>query len=198
VRLALLFLVVAVAGCATAPPAPDTTQRQSAWAQRIAELSGQERWQLTARIAVRTPEDGWSASLRWRQSGDAYRVDVWGPLGRTLARLDGGVDGVALRTSDGMYQAPSPEQLLLSELGWQLPVSGMRHWIRGLPSPQGPVDGLELDEIGRPERLQQAGWDVSFPEYQGYGVDALPGRVVLVRDPVHIRLSAEGWGVPAN
>ncbi len=195
-RAILLILAAALSGCALVPTEPGPAERAAAWEQRQASLSDRERWDFTGRIAVDAGEERWSASLRWRQIGESYRVNVWGPLGQTLARLDGTPNGVTLRTSDGTYYALSPEQLLYRELGWRLPVSGMRHWVRGLPAPQAPIDVLELDAIGRPERLEQSGWQVSFPEYERYSVDAMPGRVLLHSDLVSIRLLAETWGVP--
>lgn len=189
-------MVAALAGCAAIPPEPGTTERQAAWERRLAQLADHDRWNLTGRIAVKANGEGWSASLRWRQTEESYHVNLWGPLGRTLALIDGTRSGVRLRTPEGTYFASSPEELLYSELGWQLPVSGMRHWVRGLPAPEHPIDTLELDAIGRPERMSQSGWEVSFPEYEQYRVDALPWRVVLSRDLVSIRLSAESWVMP--
>lgn len=195
-RLALLILLAVFSGCAVVPREPGPAEREASWERRVEELAAHDSWDFTGRIAVKTADDAWSASLRWRQVGESYRVNLWGPLGRTLARLDGSPYGVTLRTSDGTYYAQSPEHLLYSELGWQLPVSGMRHWVRGLPAPEDPIDVLQLDAIGRPERMEQSGWQLAFPEYERYSLDALPGRVLLSRDLVSIRLLAESWGIP--
>lgn len=191
-RLLFPLLALLLSACAVQPiPRGDTERRFEA---RQVELAGYADWTLTGRIAVAADEDGWSANLRWQQRGEDYRISIFDPLGRTLARLEGTPGRVTLRTSEGeSYQAANPETLLYQQLGWQFPVQGLRHWVLGVPRPDGPVNDVALDGEGRPAHLSQDGWGVDYSRYEAANSHALPARMVLARDSVRIKLAVDSW-----
>ncbi len=189
-----LCLVALLFGCATVPePAPER-EKQAAWRARLAELSAVEQFSLKGRIAVRIDDEGWQASLRWRQQGEAYDIHIFGPFGRNIARLEGDEDHAVLRTADGeSFAAPDAEGLMVEQLGWQLPVSGLRHWVLGVPAPEEATRQVTLDDLGRPAALRQSGWEVTYPKYKGDERNALPGRVQLSQSVVSIKLLVDEW-----
>lgn len=193
-RWLALGLAALLTACALPPPAPDSSRRS--YETRRAQLQALDHWALTGRIAVSAEGEGWSASLRWQQSGEDYRISVFDALGRTLARIEGRPGRVTLRTAEGRRaEAADPERLLAEQLGWELPVRGLRHWVRGLPLPAEATARLDLDADGRPRLLEQDGWRVSYPQYQTADHTALPGRVVLERPPLRIKLAVDRWQV---
>lgn len=183
-------------GCGTLPLSPSA--RQVVWQAHQAELRQYDAWDLTGRIAVRANGDGGSASLRWKQVGERYEIRIFDALGRTRASLAGGPGEVVLRTPEGdEYVAADAESLLLERLGWRVPVSGLRYWILGLPVPAETSSGLELDERGHLARLYQSGWDIRYPEYDTVDEQDLPGRLVLARDQLVIKLAVDRWRLDA-
>lgn len=191
-RWLTLGLAALLTACALPPPASDTA-RSSYEARRI-HLEGMTHWSLTGRIAVSAEGEGWSAGLHWWQSGEDYRISVFDALGRTLARIQGRPGGVRLRTAEGRQaEAADAERLLAEALGWELPLRGLRYWVRGLPLPNQPLTRLQLDADGRPRLLEQDGWSVSYPRYQTADHAALPGRVVLERSPLKVKLAVDKW-----
>ncbi len=142
---------------------------------------------------MRMPHDAWQARLVWRQHGDRFEIDVLTPFGRQLARLSGSDDGVSLTLSKGeQYRAASAELLLRQRLGWTLPVTGLRHWVLGLPAP-GPVTQRVLDDEGRLQSLVQAGWIIVYDRYRVGSGPSLPGRVTLRRGDLRLRLVVDRW-----
>lgn len=182
-------------GCAPTPERAVPQDPRGAWEQRIQALDAIPVWGLQGRVAARRADEGWSAGLDWQQNGDRVRVALSGPLGRRVAVLEGRPGHYELSTSNGGFaSAPSAESLMAEVLGWTLPVSGLRYWVRGLPDPEGsgPRPAVELDPYGRPLQLDQDGWRITYERYDD-GVIAMPLRLTLVRGPIRIKMVAKRW-----
>lgn len=169
------MLLTACAG----PPTRPGAETEALWAARQAQLSAIDAWDLRARLAVRAPEGGGQAGLRWQRRDGANEIDLLGPFGKQLLKLYEDARGARVRDAQQHeLTAPDAQALLRQATGWRVPLAGLRHWIVGLPAP-GPTQTRELDAQGRLERLRQLDWDVRFLDYTSVdGVD-LPRRLVL-------------------
>ncbi|MEJ2481327.1 MAG: lipoprotein insertase outer membrane protein LolB [Acidihalobacter sp.] len=192
--LAAALLVAALAGCAGVPV--NTAQQEAAWQRHAAWVRAQHDWRLAGRFALKIGHRGWTASLHWRERGGDYRIDIFDPLGRTVAQLDGGPQRVTLR-ADGSAprQAGSAAALMQAELGWSLPVAGLRYWVRGVPAPGSQPTRMRFDGSGRLTSLVQSGWEISYLDYnEALGARALPARLRLVNGDVRLTLLVDRWG----
>lgn len=186
-----LLAALGLGACALQPVPPEESAAR--FSARSAELARHDHWSMVGRVAVNANGEGWAASLRWRQAGEDFQINIFDTLGRTLVRLEGVPGSVILQSREGVRWAADPEQLLLEELGWELPLRGLRHWVLGLPRPEAAAADLELDGEGRPERLAQDGWVVTYPQYEAANSHSLPERLELDRDDLRIRLAVERW-----
>lgn len=191
---AALLLVAVLGGCAGVPV--NTAQQSAAWQRHAAWVHARPDWRLTGRFALKIGHRGWTASLHWRERGGDYRIDIFDPLGRTVAQLDGGPQRVTLHTDASVpRQAGSAAALMHEELGWSLPVAGLRYWVRGVPAPGSRPSQMRFDANGRLVRLVQNGWVISYLDYKGaLGAQALPARLRLVNGDVHLTLLIDSWG----
>ncbi len=183
--------VLLLSACAGAPVAP-VTDPQSAWEQHVADLRGLENWRLTGRIAIQTADEGWHATLDWRQFGDHYDIRIIAPLGQGTVMLSGDSERVVLRTANEILDARDPDQLLYETLGWRVPVAALRHWVLGLPAP-GEDARPELDAVGRLAELRQRGWRIRFQDYEQRAGYTLPGRVFARGVEGQVRLAIGEW-----
>ena len=187
-------LVCLLAGCAAAPGVkPDLAHSEALWAAREASLARLDIWTLRGRIGVVADERAWSATVLWEQAPSGYRIDIVGPVGQGRATVLGGPAGVSLAAEGRTDSARTPEALIRKHLGWDVPVSGLRYWLRGLPRP-GPVQDRSLDGRGRLVSLDQAGWHIEFQRYQpsAAGVD-LPYKLSLETDRLRVRVAVQSW-----
>ena len=190
---ALCLGTLILAGCAAQPPI-GVGDRSLLWQERSARLAGLTQWVLRGRIAVQVEREGWTASLQWEQRADDYVLRVSAPLGRGSFELIGSAQGVSLQTADNrLLHADDPEALLQQTLGWQLPVSGLYYWIRGLPDPGAEPVTLQLDEKGRINDLKQNGWQVKYQRYESAGGMELPGKITLENARLKVRLVISDW-----
>ncbi|HAT28284.1 MAG TPA: hypothetical protein DCS89_14800 [Gammaproteobacteria bacterium] len=94
---------------------------------------------------------------------------------------------VTMQQNGDILTAASPEDLILQQLGYELPVSFLEYWIKGLPAPDLPAD-LTFNELNQLTNLYQLGWSVSYTDPRLYGIIFLPRRVELTRPQNDIRL----------
>jgi outer membrane lipoprotein LolB len=156
-------------------------------------------WTLVGRIGIATDERSWSASLRWEQHGESYRLDLIAPLGQGTVRIEGSPGaGVSLRSSDGEQQwAADPETLLGQGLGWQVPVQGLQHWIKATADPSGGEVHSRRGPDGRLAHLRQSGWDIEYQGYTRAGDGELPSRLLLRTERAEVRIVVTRWELPS-
>ena len=98
--------------------------------------------------------------------------------------IDSDHRGARLQDTKGAdLTGESVAELVQQRLGWPLPFDQLPRWIRGLPSSDQAE--IEWDVDGRIVRMNDQGWQLSYPEYQAV---ALSGGEVLV--PRQIELNA--------
>ena len=195
--LPALLLVILVSGCATTPKEPELPLelRQILWEARYKELQQMNHWQLMGRLGLRVPDQSGSMSVEWLQNQQDFTVYLDGPLGQSLAKIVSNGQGIVVEADGKRYQGRTPEALLFSLTGWQLPVSYLRFWIQGVPVPGIQETSMQLDNKGQLSHLQQAGWTIDYLEYQSQSPVSLPGRIRVKKDDVQMTLVARRWQV---
>lgn len=185
--LAAGLCALLIAGCTQLPPRP--AGAPAAWM-----APAWTDWELRGRIAVRAGEEGWHANLAWRQTGEAFDLNLSGPLGQGALRLHGDATGVTLERADGLRDwAVDADILLLRHTGWSLPVSGLRYWVRGQAAPGRAADWTRAAD-GRPLRLRQDGWEIRYVDYlESPGLVPRPRRIELARGGLTARLLIDSW-----
>lgn len=194
--LSAALLVVFLTGCAPVLERPGVTDVREAWEHRVLALSRYPVWGLKGRVGIRHGEDGWQAGLEWRQDGDDVAITLFDPLGRKVAMLNGDAGQVGLKTSQGNAAVAGNAEALMDDLlGWSLPVSGLRYWVRGLPAPNAGAGEtqMEWDERGRVAHLEQDGWDIVYSEYEDTPGLSMPRVLRLRRGDVAVKLLVKEW-----
>lgn len=199
-RLIPLLLVLLLAGCAELPSliyGPDLAvadKDADVWDLRQEALNKINTWSIKGRLAVQSGQEGWSATIFWDQENQAYRMRFVAPLGQGTYQLQGNDELVSLLTADNkLYQANKPEALLLDNLGWTVPLHGLKYWIKGIPEPGIAAENLLLDDQGRLTDMQQSGWRISISRYTDFNGTQLPSRLFMHNDRFQLRLVVDDW-----
>lgn len=187
-------LLLLLASCATQPqlqPAPPAT------AVSEPSVEALQNWVIKGKLGVRGHRDSGSANLIWQQLAQNYRIYLSGPLGAGATVISGSPNGVSLqRGGDSPIFAANPELLTTELMGWPLPVAKMSYWLRGLAAP-GASSNRQQNASGQLQSLQQAGWQLSFDEYQTVGDYQLPTRIVAATrqagTPISVTLVIKQW-----
>lgn len=154
-----------------------------------------QAWTANGKIGIRHGDRGNSAQLSWHQQGPEYRIQLNGPLGIGKVLIEGDDTGVSLQNSDGTFTSASPESLVLELTGWDIPVSQLVYWVRGLPAPEPVADEIQLQE-GRLQQLSQAGWDIEYQRFTVAHGLSLPSKIVLQRPDTRLTVLIKQWQLP--
>lgn len=154
-------------------------------------------FRLRGKIGVRdqSPTGGsFSASFDWIQAGDAFAIELWGPLGQGRTRLTGDAETLTVTDASGVTLAgESPEALMQEHLGWSAPVNVLQYWIRGRPAPGRQATALDRDADGHLTGFNQLGWAVELSRWQESATGPLPGRVRATRHGRRITVVCKEW-----
>lgn len=174
---------------------PKTTESpEQRWQQQQQEIAALKDWRFRGRTAITQGHEGWNAGITWQQQGEGFDIKLSGPFSQGGAELIGDAEQVTLTLDNGdQYSAQTPEQLLAKTLGWFLPVSALRDWVRGVPYKDAAVDKYQLDENGRLKTLQQAGWQVEYLRYVPFKGLVVPSKIFIKHPDLNIRLIISDW-----
>ncbi|WP_372749392.1 lipoprotein insertase outer membrane protein LolB [Litorivivens sp.] len=176
--LCLGLMALIVAACGSTP--------------KQAPLDESGYWSVQGRVGLWAHGEQESANFNWQDCNDRYRIRLSGPLGVGTTIIYGDAQQVSLhRGGDPEVTADSPEALLAS-LGWVMPVSALRYWLRGLPDPDAPHQ-QHPQEAGSATELTQYGWTI---QYQPSSERA--ERITLESDNVRLKWMLRDWQANAQ
>lgn len=151
---------------------------------------------LSGRLSLRYPVQGKTQSVQgkflWIQQRDHTDIELYSPLGQTIARIAIRPGVATLEQSGGQrYSAASPDALTEEALGWPLPVDGLRDWLQGFVRDTNGRMQVAMPE--RQERFNSEGWQLSYPDWQASGPVAVPKRIDAARGDIALRIVIDDW-----
>ena len=181
--LRLVLLGTFLSNCAIAPPASENSD----WSRQRDQLQKLNSWELRGRVNVRYDNESHTPRIIWLQQNVDYNIRLWGTFNAGATEIVGRPGFVTMENDGQMLSANSPEDLILEQLGYELPVSHLNYWIKGLPAPDSEAQ-LAFNELNQLTTIQQADWTINLSDMRQYGALSLPRRVELTRPRNAIRL----------
>ncbi len=189
-----LLLITSISACQTMPAKPQPINKPLSTESRAQQLSKINHWVLKGAVAVRNDKDAWSASLNWQRRGSSYSIQLFGPMGAGKIKISGRPGKVTLTTSDKKtYTAATPEALFVQQTGWNVPISNLNYWIKGMAVPGIPSTHVKRDRYGHLRALQQQGWNIRYIRYTAVNGIDLPSKLSLQQGNVRIRIIISHW-----
>ncbi|MDX1490227.1 MAG: lipoprotein insertase outer membrane protein LolB [Pseudohongiellaceae bacterium] len=190
--LGSLTIVLGACSLSTRMDAPVNPQ----WDTRRQVLSQLNNWEFTGRVGVRDDQDSQSSRIRWRQHGNTFVINLWGTLNIGATEINGSENGITLKQEgEPTLFAESPEQLIYEQLGYELPVTQLNYWIKGVPAPASPSQ-LSFNEENALIGLQQLGWQIEYLAYTNFGAESLPTRIRIQKPPLRLDFVRLNWTLP--
>lgn len=200
IGISALLLAACAAQAPRAPLPPLTRTPQANQQHREAVLAQQASWSLQGRVALSNGRDGGSGRIDWQQDGARYDVSLSAPVTRQSWRITGDESHARLEgIAGGPIEGDDPVALLRETTRWDIPVTALASWVRGVPADEARHGGadVEFGPDGRLARLEQAGWTVQYSAWQAEGAVELPQRLEASRDEAKVRLVVDVWGQAA-
>lgn len=162
-HVSLAGLALMVAGCAHPPPPSDSDLPLA----------------YSGRLALRAAATAFSARFELSGSATHGRLQLFSPLGTTLADAGWTSSRVVLRAGEHLQVFDTLDDLAVGVLGQPVPLAAWWDWLQGHPHPDAPAVIL-TDPAG----FEQLGWRVDTSSLVNAGLlqasqDAPPGRTTL-------------------
>ena len=107
---------------------------------------------------------------------------------------------ITYKTADGKTtSASTPEELLIQQWRWHLPVSNLQYWIRGLPVPNMPSQ-KQFDAYQRLSQMQQDHWYIQYSNYTRLSLNNnssvdLPTRIAISSPDFKTKIVIYSWKI---
>ena len=153
-------------------------------------------WKIKGVLGIIYNNKAESANYIYTQDGDKFSIKLYGPLGIGGVQIKGDSNQVTLENSKGQkIQAKDAKSLMIEQLGWYVPVAGLKYWVKGVAIPSIKYKS-KLNHNNLVEMLEQNGWDVSYKSYKF--VDSkypLPSKIRMFRDNLIIKIVIKSWQI---
>lgn len=195
--LAAMALLLALAGCKTAPPQKRVLGpgADAPWPEQLAALEKLDSYALTGRVAVAAAGEGFSGTLRFRQQAERSELALDGPMGIGGARVVLQESELSVTNSRGeTLDGPAARVELERRLGFELPLHQLRWWLLGIPEPQ--VGATSETAETPPDALpvfEQDGWRVNVQTRAPAMGFSLPQRLTIEREGARLKLLVDQW-----
>jgi outer membrane lipoprotein LolB len=189
-----LLLCLFIIGCASTSDTSSASQQKTPWETRKADLANIEEWNIRGSISIQYQKKTDIASISWQQRRKHFDIALAGPLNFGRVEINGLPGSVTFKQGSKTASANSPEALLEEQMGWQLPISNLNYWVRGLPAP-GSTPKIEFSKLGYITHLTQQGWSVEYAEYMNVNGLDLPKKIYLNNPALKLRLVIRQWVV---
>jgi len=198
--VASLWITISLVACSSISDLPVTDQSYANWARYQAQLSKLNSWELHARAAIFVGQEVYQVGISWQREINVFVILIEAPFGQGVFRIESNLQGygqppIKLSMPDGqVYFDDSAEALLVRALGWSIPVSGLKSWIKGLPL-LNTEHTLDLQADGRLKSLRQNDWLVNYLEYfpPDTGAQVLPRKMYLKHPNLALKIVIERW-----
>ncbi|MBU2099013.1 MAG: lipoprotein insertase outer membrane protein LolB [Gammaproteobacteria bacterium] len=168
----------------------------SEWDERRQVLNSLTQWEFTGSINVRDADEAQSSRIRWRQHDESYRINLWGTFNVGATEINGRPGEVRIeQEGEAPIITESPEEMLYQQIGYELPVTELNYWIKGIPAP-GDSQALTFADNQQLLSFEQQGWRVDYLGYTNFGRETLPTRIRIHKEPLRLDLIRLNWTLP--
>jgi len=191
------IVLLALAGCRTRPPVTTVIGpgADAPWPEQQAALEKLDAYSLNGRVAVAANGQGFSGALRFRQQAQRSEMSLDGPMGIGGMRVHVDGEEIGITSSRGEKLGGNEARAELEQrLGFALPLTNLRWWLLGIPSPAAPENSVvPAAQAVPPVEFDQDGWHVSVNSRSpGLGF-SLPQRLTIEREGARLKLLVEQW-----
>ena len=197
VFILIFTITLLINGCSTLhfPSQSISTYKIQSWQQRYQVLSHISKWSIDGVFSIHQPGKTLMVSYNWQQKACNYHIRIHSVLDIYSVNISGNSGMVLLwHSPQECYTADIPERLMQARLGWQLPVSNLYYWIRGIHAAGGAYLA-NFDPYGHLITLQQNGWYILFSQYTPIGSVDLPRILKLNSGKLAVKIVIKHWNL---
>ncbi|WP_082343486.1 lipoprotein insertase outer membrane protein LolB [Francisella persica] len=193
-----LVLIILLSSCATTRSNITAITTMIVFDQETIynNLLNLKKWQANGVIGIIYNNQAESANYIYLQDGNNFSIKLYGPLGIGSVEIKGDTNSVLLENSKGQkLEAKDPKTLMLEQLGWYVPVDGLKYWVKAIAIPN-IRQTSKLNQNNLLSKLSQNGWNIAYSNYEL--VDSkypLPMKIRMSRDDITLKIFIKSWQI---
>lgn len=194
----ILLSIAGLTGCVslkTDQPA-QTNFKEVKAPERQATLAKLTNWNINGAFSLQNTKSKKNkvviAAYSWNQFSRSYRIKISSSLNLYSLSINGRPGNVSLwKSAKKHYRASSPEGVMQKAMGWSLPISNLRYWVRGMPAPGGKK--ATYNKYGLLKTLNQQGWHIVYSGYVSRSGYDVPQTLIMRRGAVRLKIVVKHW-----
>lgn len=171
----------------------NTNQRQlgqQEWQQQRQKLESVQHWTIAGKLAIITPQKKGSARLHWQQDGQNYRLNLTSLLGTRIMDMEKVGPLVTITDDQGRsYSGSDAESLVYRLTGWQMPLTNLPEWLKGLPK----ESNYQVNPQGQVTQIQEQNWSMHYTRYQDFNGWMMPADINFQGPKTKLHLLITDW-----
>lgn len=196
-RFIVFWLVSLLLAACSTPQLPITEESHRLAAKLQQQNRGLMSWDMVASTAFTNKDSSYSLTAFWQQNEDEYSIRFDAPFNTGVLKIKGhaGFSELILDNKKTI-QGVSPEQLIAQATTFNIPVTGLTQWIRGIPHQETQyLIGIKAN--GDTETIEQDGWLIRYDDWDMVSINAhtyrLPNTLRLKQGDINIKISPSQW-----
>ncbi len=149
-------------------------------------------WYARGSYSIKNNNQLKNGNYEWQQNGPQFNLRIYGPLYAGNVSVIGDANQTRLIEGRKVTVAASPEALIEERLQLELPVSGLRYWLRAEAVP-GSKAQIQRDAGGKVDAILQSGWQIQYLRYKDFNGREMPNLIVATRGQLQVRVSVNTW-----
>ena len=160
------------------------------------KLNKLDNWTVSGVIGIKYNGKADSANYVYHQDGDNFSIKFYGPLGIGSIEIKGDGNKVTLIDNKGKEtQADSVESLMIQQLGWYVPIEGLKSWIKGIPISDKSTN-RQIGDNNLVQILLEKGWEIDYSSYKMFdGEYPLPTKIKMTRNDLSLKIIVKSWAI---
>ena len=184
-NLMLYVLLITQAACSFLTEKPEQNYRIDS----RQNFKAPDAWKFEGRIVMSNQKDSVTASIAWEHGLALDVIDLSGPLSQGHIKISVTAEQMQINDGDQVQNfIGDPEQVLVEQLGMQVPVKSLRYWVLGLSDPSAPFVQAE-------DGFVQLGWSVRYKSMQKVREMELPYKMGVESELTRLKLIVDQWNI---
>lgn len=159
---------------------------------QVGRVKQKENWYARGSYSIQNYHQVKSGNYEWQQDGPQFNLRIYGPLYAGNVLIVGNAHQTRLIEGRKVTVAASPEALIQERLQLELPVSGLRYWLRAEAVPGSPVQ-IQRNTLGKVEAISQSGWQIQYLRYKNFNGREMPNLIAATGGQLQVRISVNTW-----
>ena len=195
-KIILLLPVMLLVSACSSLVHLDENEKLKSWNNHLIKINKVKSWRISGRAFVKNRNESATFKLQWEQNNSNYELRLISAFGQGTFLINGSEKGVNIQTpKNKIFSGSSANQLIREKLGWNINLTGLKYWVRGVPKPNVEYSELLLSNHGRLSNMKQSNFTIKVSRYYKKNDLFLPEKIFIKGKDIQLKLIINEWEI---